>query len=302
MPGASTDVDSAPKPHPERIFTRQDFGREMRHLRVRGGRAIGYAPLTIRQIAAASGIPRSTVASYLAGKTLPSAAAVAALIHALGADEDLPAWLEAVDRLRFPLDVDPPVMTTPEPPGRPQAAAPLPPAPAAVQQPATMHPSPRTRRRLSALILLVTALVGGLSASESPPDGAPTPVTQPDAAYLTEPTVLVTDAISIGDLTARLEMQRDRGGALHAECWTASSSQLHRIRACNIMNADGLAALTSTESGDPSFPLWSAESHSIGNSISCREVPDHGHVEVLFDIKDQVTRATISGRNVKISC
>jgi tetratricopeptide (TPR) repeat protein/transcriptional regulator with XRE-family HTH domain len=53
-----------PAPDPQRIVTRQDFGRQLTLAKERSG-------LTVRQIAALAGIPTSTLGGYLAGRHLP---------------------------------------------------------------------------------------------------------------------------------------------------------------------------------------------------------------------------------------
>jgi tetratricopeptide (TPR) repeat protein len=53
-----------PAPDPQRIVTRQDFGRELTLAKER-------AALSVRQIAARTGIPASTLGGYLAGRHLP---------------------------------------------------------------------------------------------------------------------------------------------------------------------------------------------------------------------------------------
>ncbi|MFI6133997.1 helix-turn-helix domain-containing protein, partial [Micromonospora sp. NPDC051141] len=84
---------------PDAVRSRDDYARQMRRLRSRAGKEDSH-PMTIREIAKVSGIPRSTVSAYLTGATLPSAAAMAKLLAALGVGEQLPLWLRVVDQLR----------------------------------------------------------------------------------------------------------------------------------------------------------------------------------------------------------
>src|SRR5579875_1076336 len=87
-------------PEPGRGATQRDFGRELTLLRRRSG-------LPVRQVAAAAGLPVSTVGDYFAGQHLPPASQPDVLPRVLGAcgvtDADsLRAWSLALDRARRP--------------------------------------------------------------------------------------------------------------------------------------------------------------------------------------------------------
>ncbi|MFI6134054.1 hypothetical protein, partial [Micromonospora sp. NPDC051141] len=152
------------------------------------------------------------------------------------------------------------------------------------------------------ILLIATLAVALLGVSASAPNEGLSSARREQGARLFEPAVVSADGMTYGELTVRLELLIDRGGALHAECWINGPRQSHRIRACNILPAGGGDALTTTESGDPDFPTWASKSHSVSQSRHCREVSEYGHAEVLFDVHGHVTRASVSGGDVKIRC
>ncbi len=82
---------------PEDVRARDDLGPVLTSLRLASG-------LSVRDVARRSGLPLATVGGYLSGRHLPPLATLdqfAALLRVLGVpDEAVPAWLEAVTRLR----------------------------------------------------------------------------------------------------------------------------------------------------------------------------------------------------------
>lgn len=91
--GTTSAADTSPGPVPDRAA----LGRRLTALRERAG-------LGVREVAKAAGLPLSTVGGYLSGKHLPQPATrdqFERLLAALGVPADgLPAWAEAVSRLR----------------------------------------------------------------------------------------------------------------------------------------------------------------------------------------------------------
>jgi transcriptional regulator with XRE-family HTH domain len=85
-------------PDPERIWTRQDFGRELTLVKDRAG-------LTVRQVARAAGLPPSTAGDYFAGRHLPgpgNPGLLARILNACGETEParLAQWTNALIRAR----------------------------------------------------------------------------------------------------------------------------------------------------------------------------------------------------------
>ncbi|CAL8975133.1 hypothetical protein CELL_01972 [Cellulomonas sp. T2.31MG-18] len=90
------DVDSAPL-DPAALSTRDELARALTALRERRG-------ATVRDLARAAGVPAATVSGYLTGRHVPPLAATEQFVQVLAAlgvpDDEVPAWLVAVTRLR----------------------------------------------------------------------------------------------------------------------------------------------------------------------------------------------------------
>ncbi|WP_263732251.1 helix-turn-helix domain-containing protein [Cellulomonas sp. SG140] len=82
---------------PTALSTRDDLARALTALRERRG-------ATVRDLARAAGVPAATVSGYLTGRHVPPLAATEQFVQVLTAlgvpDDEVPAWLSAVTRLR----------------------------------------------------------------------------------------------------------------------------------------------------------------------------------------------------------
>jgi transcriptional regulator with XRE-family HTH domain len=89
-----------PAPQPARVRSRADLARELERLRVRAARASGHRRVSLERLAGLTGIPRSTVHSYVSGTRLPPADALDAIVQALGAaPAEQAAWAHALERV-----------------------------------------------------------------------------------------------------------------------------------------------------------------------------------------------------------
>ncbi len=90
-------IDDATPTAPQNVRSREDLGASLTSLRLASG-------LSVRDVARRAGLPLGTVGGYLSGRHLPPLATLdqfAGLLRALGVPDDaVPAWLEAVSRLR----------------------------------------------------------------------------------------------------------------------------------------------------------------------------------------------------------
>ncbi|MCU7725388.1 hypothetical protein ODJ79_16805 [Actinoplanes sp. KI2] len=100
VPGSSAAAPPAPEAEPERIVTRDDFGRELSLLRHGAG-------LSVRQVAARTGSYRnhSTIGDWFAGRGLPAAASRELFVQVLRTcgvtdSASLVAWVAVWQRLR----------------------------------------------------------------------------------------------------------------------------------------------------------------------------------------------------------
>lgn len=89
-----------PAPQPTRVRNRADLARELERLRAWAARSSGRKRISLERIAGLTGIPRSTVHSYLRGTRLPPADALDAIVQALGAaPAEQSAWAHALERV-----------------------------------------------------------------------------------------------------------------------------------------------------------------------------------------------------------
>jgi tetratricopeptide (TPR) repeat protein len=90
-------------PDPARIATPADLVRELELLRRRAAKGTQRARVSLERLTAATGIPRSTVHSYVHGDRLPTPDSLDQLVIALGATRPEQAqWAEALYRLSVP--------------------------------------------------------------------------------------------------------------------------------------------------------------------------------------------------------
>jgi tetratricopeptide (TPR) repeat protein len=92
-----------PEPGLEGVRSPADLVRALDVLRQRAARGSGRGRVSLDRLARASGIPRSTVHSYVSGTRLPPADALDAIIVALGATTaEQRDWAEALERASAP--------------------------------------------------------------------------------------------------------------------------------------------------------------------------------------------------------
>jgi transcriptional regulator with XRE-family HTH domain len=97
---AALPPDDRLEPRPALICNVSDFVLELERLRRRAASGSPVRRVGLDQLAKASGIPRSSVHSYLNGSALPPAERLDALVRALGCrPEELKEWAQALDRL-----------------------------------------------------------------------------------------------------------------------------------------------------------------------------------------------------------
>ena len=99
--------------------TVQDLLNDLERWRVRAARGTGKARVSLRDLAAASGVPRSSLANYLSGKTLMPADVLDAVVLALGAGDArgwATAWEQATADYRRPATADGPASRPSAPP------------------------------------------------------------------------------------------------------------------------------------------------------------------------------------------
>jgi hypothetical protein len=125
------------EPRPESVGTFEALRAELARLRVRGARGSGKAQLSLRDVAATSSIPRTTLANYLSGASIIPADQLDAVVLALGATPDeatawAAAWERAMDHRLAGGDMD----------GEPQAPAPAPEPQAPTPAPEPEAPTP----------------------------------------------------------------------------------------------------------------------------------------------------------------
>lgn len=85
---------------PRRVRTRADLARELDLLRGTAARGSGRKRVPLADLAKRSGVPRSTVHTYLTGQSLPPADVLDRLVIALGGTPaDQPDWADAWDRV-----------------------------------------------------------------------------------------------------------------------------------------------------------------------------------------------------------
>jgi hypothetical protein len=86
-------------PRPELIGTFEQLRGELERLRIRAARGSGKPRLSLRDLSAASGIPRTTLANYFSGASVIPADQLDALVLALGTTpEGAAAWASAWER------------------------------------------------------------------------------------------------------------------------------------------------------------------------------------------------------------
>jgi hypothetical protein len=99
MTGVSEESPQNPAPQPARVRTRADLARELERLRAWAARGSGRRRVSLERIAGLTGIPRSTVHSYVRGTRLPPADALDRIVQALGAaPAEQAAWAHALER------------------------------------------------------------------------------------------------------------------------------------------------------------------------------------------------------------
>jgi len=85
---------------PDQIFSAEDLTLHLDRLRRSAAAGKPQRRIGLDQLARATGIPRSTLHTYLSGATLPPASALDRLVIALGcSDEEVRAWATAWDRV-----------------------------------------------------------------------------------------------------------------------------------------------------------------------------------------------------------
>ena len=85
---------------PARITTADDLVEQLAVLRKAGAAGTGKAKVSLDEVSARTGIPRSTIHSYLSGRVIPPPDALDAMLAALGVPlEDMPAWAAALERI-----------------------------------------------------------------------------------------------------------------------------------------------------------------------------------------------------------
>jgi hypothetical protein len=87
-------------PDPDQVMTRADLVRQLNVLRVRAAVGTGKARMSVRDVARATGIPRSTLAGYLSGTTPAPPDALGRIVAALGVEaSQAAAWVSTGRRL-----------------------------------------------------------------------------------------------------------------------------------------------------------------------------------------------------------
>jgi hypothetical protein len=85
---------------PEKIMTRADLVVYLRHLRMQAATGSGKVRLSLRDVARATDIPKSTLAGYLSGTTMVPPDVLGKIVMALGVSaEDASAWVGVARRL-----------------------------------------------------------------------------------------------------------------------------------------------------------------------------------------------------------
>ena len=85
---------------PDRVETLADLLAELQRLRISAARGRGKARLSLQDIAAASGVPKSSLANYLSGSTLlPSDQLDAIVLGLCATAEEAADWARAWDRV-----------------------------------------------------------------------------------------------------------------------------------------------------------------------------------------------------------
>lgn len=88
-----------PGPNPADVREPQDVARELDRLRRRAARGSGRARVSLDAIAKATGIPRSTIHSYVSGRRLPPPDVLDAIVVALGGTRaEQVDWAHALER------------------------------------------------------------------------------------------------------------------------------------------------------------------------------------------------------------
>ncbi|HTZ42340.1 MAG TPA: AAA family ATPase [Jatrophihabitans sp.] len=97
---ASRPAAPAEGPLPDEVASLAELVQALDTLRRRAARGSGRARLSLAEIAARSGIPRSTVHVYLTGRSLPPSDALDTLLQSLGVPPgQLGGWADALDRI-----------------------------------------------------------------------------------------------------------------------------------------------------------------------------------------------------------
>ena len=97
----------------DRRRTRNDLLNELERWRARAARGTGRARVSLRELSAATGVPRSSLSNYLSGATLMPPDALDAVVLALGATpEQAKEWADAWERARAEPEREP----QPQPP------------------------------------------------------------------------------------------------------------------------------------------------------------------------------------------
>jgi DNA-binding phage protein len=87
-------------PQPERVFSADDLVRQLDRLRRAAAAGTAQRRVGLDRLARATGIPRSTLHTYLSGATFPPASAVDRIVIALGCEPpQVRAWASAWDRV-----------------------------------------------------------------------------------------------------------------------------------------------------------------------------------------------------------
>jgi transcriptional regulator with XRE-family HTH domain len=158
-----TDADGI-SPCPESISTFAELRAELARLRVRAAVGRRKAQLSLRDIAAASGIPRTTLANYLSGASVIPADQLDAVVLALGATpaqaaEWAAAWERAMDHRLGEDEAD----GAPHPPSPTPTPTPTPTQTVEAEQPAVVR-STRPTWRFAGIVAaaLLTLIAGGV--------------------------------------------------------------------------------------------------------------------------------------------